>query len=255
MDKLNNLLNELGISKVRLAKYLGVSRQMLYNYLAMDSFDEWPKEKSAKLFSLLNIKSEDELGTIDPTGEYIIEVESRLNEGVKDTTNREIIADLKGFNKKEQELITDIINLLKEKLMEDKSRTTYNTFLYLYHYLQSMETNDELKYLLAYMSKSMGFTDAMEFVYNRNKQFIFEGIMFSAMTLYNNGGSSRKKVEEAHARFVKDIEQKNEEKLSRTQELNTAKVQALKELGYTEVNADNAKEVFEKIAEIQLRKV
>ena len=46
-----------------------------------------------------------------------------------------------------------------------------------------------------------------------------------------------------------------EEKLSRTQELNTVKIQALKELGYTEINEDNAKEVFEKIAEIQSRKV
>ena len=45
MEKLNNLLNELGVSKVRLAKYLGVSRQMLYNYLALNSLSEWPKEK------------------------------------------------------------------------------------------------------------------------------------------------------------------------------------------------------------------
>ena len=97
----------------------------------------------------------------------------KINILISNTTNREIIADLKGFNKREQELITDIINLLKEKLMEDKSRDTYNTYLYLYHYLQSMETNDELKYLLAYMSKAMGFTDAMEFVYNKEKQFIF----------------------------------------------------------------------------------
>ena len=52
-----------------------------------------------------------------------------------------------------------------------------------------------------------------------------------------------------------DIEHKKEEKLSRTQELNSAKVQALAELGYTEINEDNAKEVFEKIAEIQSRKV
>ena len=36
MKQLNQLLTELGISKVRLAKYLGVSRQMLYNYLALD---------------------------------------------------------------------------------------------------------------------------------------------------------------------------------------------------------------------------
>ena len=35
MDKLNELLSDLGISKVRLAKYLGVSRQMLYNYLSL----------------------------------------------------------------------------------------------------------------------------------------------------------------------------------------------------------------------------
>ena len=37
--------------------------------------------------------------------------------------------------------------------------------------------------------------------------------------------------------------------------LNNIKVQALKELGYTEINENNATEVFEKIAEIQSRKV
>ena len=35
----------------------------------------------------------------------------------------------------------------------------------------------------------------------------------------------------------------------------TDKIQALKELGYTEINESNAAEVFEKIAEIQSRKV
>ncbi len=48
---------------------------------------------------------------------------------------------------------------------------------------------------------------------------------------------------------------KNEEKLSRTQELNSAKVQALKELGYTELNESNYAEVLEKMAEIQSRKI
>ena len=118
-----------------------------------------------------------------------------------------------------------------------------------------METTEELKYILCYMSKSLGFTDPMEFVFNRDKQYVFESIMFSAMTLYNNGGASKTRISETHKRFVQDIEHKNEEKLSRTQELNTAKVQALKELGYTEINEDNAKEVLEKIAEIQSRKV
>ena len=117
-----------------------------------------------------------------------------------------------------------------------------------------MGTSKELKYILAYMSKSMGFTDPMEFVFNQEQQFIFESILFSGLTLYNNGGASKAKLAESHKRFVQDIEHKNEEKLSRTQELNTAKVQALRELGYNEINEVNAKEVLEKIAEIQSRK-
>ncbi|MDD6263989.1 MAG: hypothetical protein PUA97_02590 [bacterium] len=255
MKELNIVLTELGISKVRLAKYLGVSRQMLYNYLAIEDINNWPKEKAAKLLSLLNIEKIDQLKDLKINGEYIIEVENRLNEGVKDSSSKDIIADLKGFNKKEQELLSDIINILKEKLSSDKTKDTYNTYLYLYHFLQSMETNNELKYILGYVSKSLGFTPPLDFAFNSEKQFIFESIMFSAMTLYNNGGASKTKLAATHKRFEEDIEHKNEEKLSRTQELNTAKVQALKELGYTEINEDNAKEVLEKIAEIQSRKV
>ena len=256
MKELSTLLTELGISKVRLAKYLGVSRQMLYNYLALDSLNDWPKEKAAKLLNLLNIESVDKLKDINVTGEFIIEVEGRLSDGVRDSSSKEIIADLKGFSKKEQELLSDIVNLLKEKLVADKTKKTYNTMLYLFHFLQSMETTEELSFILAYMSKSLGFTDPMEFVFNKDKQFIFESILFSAITLYNNNeGVSKKRLNASHQRFVEDIEHKNEEKLSRTQELNTAKVQALKELGYTEINEDNAKEVLEKIAEIQSRKV
>lgn len=255
MKELNNILTELGISKVRLAKFLGVSRQMLYNYLGIDDINNWPKEKSVKLLSLLNISSIDDLDSIKISSEYITEVNNRLNEGVKDSSSKEVIADLKGFNKREQELLADIINLLKEKLASDKTRDTYNTYVYLHHFLQSMETTEELKYILAYMSKSLGFVDPLEFNFNKDKQFVFESILFSAMTLYNNGGTSRNKLGEAHKRFVQNIEQKKEEKLSRTQELNTVKIQALKELGYTEINEDNAKEVFEKIAEIQSRKV
>ena len=116
MQDLYRLINELGISKVRLAKYLGVSRQMLYNYLALPSLEEWPKEKSVKLLSLLNIKSGEEIKDIDVNGEYIIEIENKLNENVKDTSNREVIADLKGFNKKKNKnfnKINDYNNLDK----------------------------------------------------------------------------------------------------------------------------------------------
>ena len=255
MKELNKVLTELGISKVRLAKYLGVSRQMLYNYLAINDINKWPKEKAAKLLSLLNIENIEELGSLKINGEYIIEVEGRLNEGVKDSSNKEIIADLKGFNKKEQELLSDMITILKEKLSSHKTKDTYNTYLYLYHFLQSMDTNEELKYILGYMSKSLGFTPALDFVFNSDNQYIFESIMFSAMTLYGSGNASKVKLSASHKRFEEDIELKKEEKLSRTQELNTAKIQALKELGYASINEDNAGEVLDKIAEIQSRKV
>ena len=255
MKELTTLLSELGISKVRLAKYLGVSRQMLYNYLALGDISKWPKEKTAKLLSLLNVDKIENLKDKEITGEYIIEVENRLNEGVKDSNDKDYSTDLKGFNKKEQELIYDIISLLKEKLVDDKNKVSYNTYVYLYNFLNAMENTEELRYVLAYFSKSLGFTPPMEFVFNEDKQFIFESILFSAMTLYNGGGASRAKLESSHQKFVQDIEKKNEEKLSRTQELNVAKVQALKELGYSEINDDNANEVLEKIAEITSRKV
>ncbi len=255
MDRLNKVLSELGISKVRLSKYLGVSRQMLYNYLGQKSLADWPKEKEMKMLCLLGLKNASDLDQVTVDGEYIMQVESRLNESVKETSNREALTDLKGFNKKEQEILADLIHLLKEKLADDKTKETYHTYRYLYQYLQSMDNTKELKYILAYMSKSLGFTDPMEFVYNENQQFIFESIMFSAMTLYNNGGASKSKIADTHKRFVQEIEHRKEEKLSRTQELNTLKVQALRELGYSVITAENAKDVLDKIAEIQSRKV
>ena len=106
------------------------------------------------------------------------------------------------------------------------------------------------KYILGYISKSIGLTQPTTYEFEPEQQFIFESIMYSAMTLYKNGGSSKTKLNEAHRRWENELSKKNEEKLSRTQELNTAKVLALKELGYTEINEHNASEVFDKIAEI-----
>ncbi len=255
MSKINNILSELGVSKVRLAKYLGVSRQMLYNYLAFESLDEWPSEKSTRLMQLLEIKNEKELDDINIDGDYIIKVDTKLNEGVKIALSNNNLGDLKGFNRKEVEILTDLTTLLKDRLKDDKTKDTYNTYVYLYHFLQSMETNKEFKYFLAFVSKLTGFTKPREFLYNQDNQILFESIMYSGFTLYNNGGASTRKVQDQHEKFVKDVEHKHEEKLSRTQELNTVKLQALRELGYTTINEENAKEVFEKIAEIQSRKV
>lgn len=255
MRKLNELFQELGISKVRLAKYLGVSRQMVYNYLELNDINKWPKEKKLLLFKLLDVTDGKEIEEIKVTTDYLMNVESRLNQGVKSTSEIETGFDFKGLNKESQILLSDITYLLKEKLSDETKDENYYAILYLYHLLQSLDNVPEIKYIFGYMSKTTGFTNPEEYKFQEDKQFIFEGILYSALTLYNNGGASRSKLAESHKRFVQEIEQKNEEKLSRTQQLNTIKIQALKELGYTEINESNAADVFEKIAEIQSRKV
>ena len=256
MNQLNELLQELGISKVRLAKYLGVSRQMVYNYLDLEDINKWPKEKKILLLKLLDIDEAtgESLSKIKVTTDYLMSVENRLNQGVKSSSDMDSYLDLKGLNKEKQTLITDITYLIKEKLVEDEKDQNYHALLYLYHMLQSMDNVAEIKYIFGYMSKTTGFTNPEEFKFNQDKQFIFEGILYSALSLYNNGGASRSRLAESHRRFVQEIEAKNEEKLSRTQQLNTVKIQALKELGFTVINETNAAEVFEKIAEIESRK-
>ena len=190
------------------------------------------------------------------TTDYLMAVENRLNQGVKSSSDMDNFFDMKGLNKMEQTLIADITYLIKEKLMEEnKKEENFHAMTYLYHLLQSMDNVPEIKYILGYMSKTTGFISPDEFAFDEDRQFIFEGILYSALTLYNNGGASRSKLAESHKRFVAEIEQKNEEKLSRTQQLNTIKIQALRELGYNQINEQNAAEVFEKIAEIQSRKV
>lgn len=255
MRKLNELFQELGISKVRLAKYLGVSRQMVYNYLELNDINKWPKEKKLLLFKLLDVNDSKAIEEIKVTTDYLMNVESRLNQGVKSSSEMDTGFNFKGLNKESQVLLSDITYLLKEKLSDETKEENYYAILYLYHLLQSIDNVPEIKYIFGYMSKTTGFTNPEEYKFQEDKQFIFEGILYSALTLYNNGGASRSKLAESHKRFVQEIEQKNEEKLSRTQQLNTIKIQALKELGFTEINESNAAEVFEKIAEIQSRKV
>lgn len=259
MDRLNEILYELGISKVKLAKFLGVSRQMVYNYLELDDINKWPKDKKVLLFNLLGIKSSDEIDNIKVTTDYILAVESRLNAMLDTNDTNELANDhsiYSGLGKKQKELFSDIIRLIKEKLSDESDEKGFNTLKYLYHLLQTIDDSNEIKYFLAYVAKAAGFVKPLEFVFNEEEQFVFESIMFSAMTLYSNRESaSRSRLVESHRRFVAHIEHKMEEKMSRTLELNAIKVRALKELGYTEINEKNAAEVLEKIVEIESRKV
>ena len=256
MDRLNELLQELGLSKVKLAKYLGVSRQMVYNYLVLDSLDKWPKEKKVLLLQLLDIKdgSKKSIESITVDTDYLMEVEKRLNNAIKQSNSGDSVIDMAGLTKENKTLLSDFIFLIKEKL-EDNADENSSAIKYMYYMLQSMDNIPEIKYIMGYMAKSNGFIKPEECAFDEDKQFIFEGILYSALTLYNNGGASKSKLAESHKRFIQEIEQKNEEKLTRTQQLSTVKIQALRELGYNDINAENAAEVFEKMAEIQTRKV
>jgi len=260
MNRLNDILHELGISKVKLAKFLGVSRQMIYNYLEMDDINKWPKDKKVLLLNLLGIKSVEEMENIKVDTDYIMDVETRINslfEGSPSSNINEANSLFNGMGKNQKELLKNVIEALKERLEDDddNSEDGYYTIKYLYNFLQSIDTSKELKYILAYVSKAAGFTKPLEFIFDEEDQFMFESIMYSAMTLYGSRTVSKTKIAESHRRFVDQIEHKMEEKMSRTLELNSAKVQALKELNYTEINEKNAAEVLEKIAEIQSRKV
>lgn len=255
MKKLNELLQELGVSKVKLAKYLGVSRQMVYNYLVLDDLEKWPKEKKILLLKLLDIPEGDDkaLENIDVTTEYMMEVEKRLNTNVKNSNVDYLSGNT--LSKEKKHLLNDIIFLLKEKLEDDTDNDATTTMHYLYYLLQAMENIPEIKYLLAYMAKSNCFIKPDEYYFDEDKQFTFEGILYTAISLYNSGKSDKKKVAENHRLFIQEIEQKNEEKLSRTQQLMTFKDQALRELGYDDINKDNAVEFYEKLAEIEARKL
>ncbi len=258
MERLNDILRELGISKVKLAKCLGVSRQMIYNYLELDDLNKWPKDKKVILLNILGIKTSDELYNIKVDTDYIMDVEMRINSLFENSNKSEVSADnaiFSGLGIKQKELLHNIIDEVKERLEDDQDDSAYNSMLYLYHYLQTMESSKVLKYILAYMSKAAGYTKPYEFTYDETEQFVFESVLFSALTLYNSGNASKSKIAATHKRFVDQIEQKLEEKMSRTLEINSAKVQAMKELGYTEINEDNAAEVLSKIVEIQSRKV
>lgn len=256
MDRLNELLQELGLSKVKLAKYLGVSRQMVYNYLVLESLDKWPKEKKVLLLQLLNIKdgSNETISNITVDTEYLMGVEKRLNQALKSSNNMDTFVDFNGLTKENKTLLSDFLFLLKEKL-EDDDDSTSGAIRYMFYMLQSMDNIPEIKYIMGYMAKSNGFIKPDEYLFNEDHQFIFEGILYSALTLYNTGGASKSKIAETHKRFIQEIEQKNEEKLTRTQQLSTIRIQALRELGFDNINNDNAAEVFEKIAEIQSRRV
>ena len=258
VEKINYILKKAEISKVNLSKYLGVSRQMVYNYLDGDDLSKIPNEKCQLLFDLLDVNSKEEILKKELTSEYIQAVGSKIFSNNKKTissTKKELI-DLTGLNQEDFTIVSDIALMLKNIILEGKGRSDENSAIveYTHYFIQNLGTSKELKYILAFFSKNFGYISPNKYVFDENSQFVFESIMFSAITLYNNGGASRSKLAESHKRWEEVLASKKEEKLSRTQELNTAKVQALRELGYDKIDEKNASEVLDKIAEIMSTK-
>ena len=167
MRKLNDLLQDIGISKVKLAKYLGVSRQMVYNYLTLDSIDKWPKEKKILLLQLLDINDADDktISSINVNTDYLLGIEKRLNANIKKDENVDRNFDLTGVDKEGKVLLSEIVSLLKDRLIEG-GFTNNSTVRYLYYMIQSMSNIPEIRYILAYMAKSNGFIDPDEFAFD-----------------------------------------------------------------------------------------
>ena len=256
IEKINLILKKANISKVNLSKYLGVSRQMVYNYFDSKDLSKLPNEKCQLLFDLLDVSSEKEILDIEITNDYLQKIGSKIFDNKKSTSKKEELIDFGGLRKNEIEMITGISQMLKNILMEEKGREgeAFATVEYVHHFIENLSSTKELKYLLGFFSKNFGYTAPDKYVFDENNQFVFESIMYSAITLYTNGGASRTRLAESHKRWEAMLESKKEEKLTRTQELNTAKIRALRELGYDEIDKSNASEVLDKIAEIMAQK-
>ena len=232
MKEAIRIIDESNVSKVSLAKFFGVSRQMLYNYLNLDSFEDLPQDKQTKFLAFFGVKNESDLAKIKVTDDYSETLQMRINDGITGSNNRESISDFDGLDKNEQQVLTDMFSTLKDRLVRDDTGIEYKTLLYLQMFIQNMAQLDELKYLLAYLGKSTAQIPMLEYIYDENKQYIFEGIFFSADSLFASNNVSKAKVAESHKKWERKIDQMKEEKLSRTQELTNFKQQALKELGY-----------------------
>ena len=173
VKKINLILKKTNITKVNLAKYLGVSRQMVYNYLDSDDLNKMPAEKCQLLFKLLEVKNCDEINEKELTDEYLQSVSSKIFNYKNKNARKDELIELNGLKKEEQELVTDIVFLIKEILNEDKTKDSFLTLKYLYHFLQSISSTKELKYILGYVAKSNGYIKPNVFDFNEEHHFIF----------------------------------------------------------------------------------
>ena len=72
----------------------------------------------------------------------------------KKSPKKDQTIELDGLKKEEMNLINDIVLMLKNILLEGKSREVESIAIieYFHHFIQNLGTNKELKYLLGYFS-------------------------------------------------------------------------------------------------------
>ena len=185
VEKINLILKKANISKVNLSKYLGVSRQMIYNYLDGDNLSKMPNEKCQLLFDLLDVNSTEEILNIKIDNEYLEKVGSKIFNPKKNESPKNETINLTGLKKEDINIISDIVIMLKNIILEGKGREGESeaTIEYIYNFIQNLGTNKELKYLLGYFSKNFGYTEPNKFVYD--EKFMTFYISYSAHMPYN----------------------------------------------------------------------
>ena len=76
------------VFRLTASKYLGVSRQMVYNYFDGDDLSKLPNEKCQLLFNLLDATSEKEILDISITNDYLQRVGSKIFDTKKSTQKK-----------------------------------------------------------------------------------------------------------------------------------------------------------------------
>ena len=153
MKKLNDLLQEAGVSKVKLAKYLGVSRQMVYNYLELNNIESWPSEKRILICKLLGIneeKPDEALEKLKINAELMEDIEARLDSVNRNTDSADIYFNMNNLSKEEHTLINDLIFLI----LNQTESTPPFIFKFLcsfsLRFIREILRKNILKYLLFY---------------------------------------------------------------------------------------------------------
>ncbi len=238
------LIDKLNISKVALASYLNVSRQMVYNYLSMNSIDEWPLDKKILILELFGVRNTLELEHVNVNTDLLESVQTKLNS----VDRNAIQVKYNRLDSKSKRIVDDVINLCDDSNLQE----SINTLLTLLEYSL---ISDDYKYLITYLAKVFKKIDARNFGSDKDRQMAFEGILFSAFNLFNSGKFSKEKTQKVHDELVREIERKSELDSQATNVINVTKIIAKKELGIDSIDETNIDQVLEKMIEIQGRKL